>query len=102
MFPPQRLVFGIAEGTLKARLFRGRKMLESKLPPVAGSAQKPQSLRVSEGDRMNNDDLDRMLLEREEIVPSSGFVAAVMEAVQQEAVAPAPIPFPWKWALPRC
>ncbi|HEY5254460.1 MAG TPA: hypothetical protein VIJ53_07405 [Acidobacteriaceae bacterium] len=51
---------------------------------------------------MNNDDLDRMLLEREEIVPSSGFVAAVMEAVQQEAVAPAPapIPFPWKWALP--
>ena len=25
---------GIAEGTLKARLFRGRKMLESKLPPL--------------------------------------------------------------------
>ncbi|MES2219735.1 MAG: hypothetical protein V4587_02070 [Acidobacteriota bacterium] len=49
---------------------------------------------------MNNDDLDRMLLEREEIVPSSGFVASVMEAVQQEATAPAPIPFPWKWALP--
>ncbi len=49
---------------------------------------------------MNNDDLDRLLLEREEIVPSSGFVASVMEAVQQEAAAPAPIPFPWKWALP--
>ena len=49
---------------------------------------------------MNDDDLDRMLMEREEIVPSSGFVASVMEAVQQEAVAPAPIPFPWKWALP--
>lgn len=49
---------------------------------------------------MNNDDLDRMLMEREEIVPSSGFVASVMEAVQQEAAAPAPIPFPWKWALP--
>jgi hypothetical protein len=49
---------------------------------------------------MNDNDLDRMLMEREEIVPSSGFVASVMEAVQQEAAAPAPIPFPWKWALP--
>lgn len=49
---------------------------------------------------MNDEDLDRMLMERDEIVPSSGFVASVMEAVQQEATAPAPIPFPWKWALP--
>lgn len=49
---------------------------------------------------MNDHDLDRMLMEREEIVPSSGFVSSVMEAVQQEAAAPAPIPFPWKWALP--
>jgi hypothetical protein len=49
---------------------------------------------------MNDKDLDQMLMEREEIVPSSGFVAAVMEAVQQEAAAPAPIPFPWKWAVP--
>ena len=49
---------------------------------------------------MNDTDLDRMLMEREEIVPSSGFVASVMDAVQQEATAPCPIPFPWKWALP--
>lgn len=49
---------------------------------------------------MNDNDLDRLLMDREEIVPSSGFVASVMEAVQQEAAAPAPIPFPWKWALP--
>jgi hypothetical protein len=49
---------------------------------------------------MNDNDLDRMLMESEEIVPSCGFVASVMEAVQQEAAAPAPIPFPWKWALP--
>lgn len=54
---------------------------------------------------MSEDDLDRVLMEREEIVPSSGFVASVMEAVQQEAAASAPstfppIPFPWKWALP--
>jgi hypothetical protein len=47
-----------------------------------------------------NDDLDRVLMEREEIAPSSGFVASVMEAVRQEAAAPAPIAFPWKWALP--
>jgi hypothetical protein len=54
---------------------------------------------------MNDNDLDRMLTDTEEIVPSSGFVASVMEAVQQEAAASAPIPlppipFPWKWALP--
>ena len=49
---------------------------------------------------MNDNDLDRMLMDREEIVPSSGFVASVMDAVQQEAAAPAPIPFPWKWAVP--
>ena len=49
---------------------------------------------------MNDNDLDRMLMDREEIVPSSGFVASVMEAVQQEAAALAPIPFPWKWAVP--
>jgi hypothetical protein len=49
---------------------------------------------------MNDDELDQMLMEREEIVPSSGFVASVMEAVREEVAAPAPIPFPWKWALP--
>ena len=54
---------------------------------------------------MNDNGLDRMLMDREEIVPSSGFVGSVMEAVQQEAAASAPIPFPpipfpWKWALP--
>ena len=35
---------------------------------------------------MNDKDLDQLLMMREEIVPSSGgFVASVMEAVQQEA-----------------
>ena len=50
---------------------------------------------------MTNDELDRILsrsLAEEEIVPSSGFTAAVMEAVQREATAPPPIPFPWKRA----
>jgi hypothetical protein len=44
--------------------------------------------------------LDAMLASESEIVPSSGFLSAVMERVKEEASAPAPIPFPWKRALP--
>jgi len=56
-------------------------------------------------DAMNNaqrseDNLDRILLEQDTLLPSSGFAASVMDAIQQHAAAPAPIPFPWKWALP--
>jgi len=49
---------------------------------------------------MRDADLDRILSKEEEILPSSGFAASVMEAVQREAAAPPPIPFPWKRALP--
>jgi hypothetical protein len=49
---------------------------------------------------MKDPDLDRILSKEEEILPSSGFAASVMEAVQREAAAPPPIPFPWKRALP--
>jgi len=49
---------------------------------------------------MNDDDLDHMLSRQEDIVPSSGFVSNVMDAVRREASAPPPIPFPWKWAMP--
>ena len=49
---------------------------------------------------MRNDDLDRLLSREQEILPSSGFVLSVMDAVQREAAAPPPIPFPWKRALP--
>jgi hypothetical protein len=49
---------------------------------------------------MRYDDLDRMLSREDEIVPSSGFVASVMDSVRREAAMPPPIPFPWKWALP--
>ena len=49
---------------------------------------------------MQDDDIDRILSEQEEILPSSGFVASVMDAVRSEAAAPPPIPFPWKRALP--
>jgi hypothetical protein len=49
---------------------------------------------------MNHDELDRILAKRDDIQPSSGFAASVMEAVREEAAAPPPIPFPWKRALP--
>lgn len=44
--------------------------------------------------------LDRILLGEEEIIPSSGFLAATMERVRDQAAMPAPIPFPWKRAIP--
>jgi hypothetical protein len=47
----------------------------------------------------NEDEFGRIMSE-EEILPSSGFTASVMEAVRREATAPPPIPFPWKRALP--
>jgi hypothetical protein len=46
------------------------------------------------------DKVDAILASEEPIVPSSGFAAAVMQRVRQEAVAPPPIPFPWKRAIP--
>ncbi len=49
---------------------------------------------------MGHDDLDRILSTEQEIIPSSGFVASVMDAVRHDAAAPPPIPFPWKRALP--
>jgi hypothetical protein len=41
-----------------------------------------------------------ILATEEELIPSSGFAASVMERVQEEAAAPQPIPFPWKLAVP--
>jgi len=48
---------------------------------------------------MRDDDLERALGGEPDIVPSSGFVHAVMSAVHRDADAPAPIPFPWGRAL---
>ena len=45
------------------------------------------------------DSIGRILSSEEQILPSSGFLAAVMERVEEESRAPAPIPFPWKRAL---
>jgi len=44
--------------------------------------------------------VDRILAAEEKLVPSSGFMATVMERVHEEAAAPAPIPFPWKRVAP--
>jgi len=49
---------------------------------------------------INQNRMDEILATEEELVPSSGFLAAVMDRVQEEAAAPVPIPFPWKRALP--
>ena len=49
---------------------------------------------------MRHDEIDHILSREDEILPSSGFAASVMDAVRREAAAPAPIPFPWKRALP--
>ena len=46
------------------------------------------------------DPIDRILSRKEEILPSSGFTASVMDAVRREAAVPPPIPFPWKRAWP--
>jgi hypothetical protein len=50
---------------------------------------------------MTNDDLDRILSSKgDDIVPASGLIVSVMEAVRSETATPPPIPFPWKYALP--
>ena len=49
---------------------------------------------------MNHDEIDRILADDEQIVPSSGFLASVMDAVETEAALPPPLAFPWLRALP--
>jgi len=49
---------------------------------------------------MDDRGIDEILSREDSIVPSSGFVSSVMDAVRQEASVPPPIPFPWKWAIP--
>jgi hypothetical protein len=44
-------------------------------------------------------EIGAILAGEEELIPSSGFLASVMERVEQEAALPAPIPFPWKRVL---
>jgi hypothetical protein len=54
----------------------------------------------TEIDALRLSKVEEILATEEELAPSSGFLAAVMERVHEEARMPAPIPFPWKRALP--
>jgi hypothetical protein len=45
-------------------------------------------------------EIHRILATEDALIPSSGFLASVMERVREESAAPAPIKFPWKRALP--
>jgi hypothetical protein len=45
-------------------------------------------------------EIEHILASEEELIPSSGFMASVMERVEEEAAVPPPIPFPWKRAVP--
>jgi hypothetical protein len=49
---------------------------------------------------MKDEEIDRVLGGEEDVLPSSGFHASVMEAIHREATAPSPIPFPWHRGLP--
>jgi hypothetical protein len=49
---------------------------------------------------MTNERIDEILATEQELVPSSGFLASVMERVREEAAAPPPIPFPWGRFMP--
>lgn len=44
-------------------------------------------------------EIGNILTAEEKLIPSSGFMASVMERVRQEAALPPPIPFPWTWAI---
>ena len=45
-------------------------------------------------------EIDHILATEGELIPSSGFMASVMERVEDEAAAPPPIPFSWMRAVP--
>jgi hypothetical protein len=50
---------------------------------------------------MTDNELDRILSSNDDdILPSSGLVACVMDAVRSESATPPPISFPWKRAVP--
>ncbi len=55
---------------------------------------------LGDGKEMSASPIDRILAGEEELVPASGFVASVMERIQEEARVPAPMAFPWRRAVP--
>jgi hypothetical protein len=51
-------------------------------------------------DEASTPHIDNILATEDALIPSSGFLASVMERVREEAAAPPPIPFPWKRTIP--
>src|SRR2546423_4272198 len=49
---------------------------------------------------MRYDAVDRILSKEQQIIPSAGFIMAVMGAGRGGRAVPPPIPFPWRRALP--
>jgi hypothetical protein len=49
---------------------------------------------------MKDEMLDRILANEEELVPSSGFAASVMDRILEEIAAPPFTSFPWRRAVP--
>lgn len=45
-------------------------------------------------------EIEAILAAEQPLIPSSGFLASVMESVRQEATAPPALSFPWMRALP--
>lgn len=62
-------------------------------------AMRIRSMENAESTRVDAE-VERILATEAELIPSSGFMASVMERVEEEAAMPAPIPFPWKRAVP--
>jgi len=60
----------------------------------------PKQREAIDGAAKDLAEIDHLLASEEELIPSSGFLASVMERVHEEAAAPAPILFPWKRAIP--
>ena len=94
---------GVPEGTVKAQAVSRARNSAQQAAATAGSVEAEGGM-MPEGNGME-DELDRMLSTRDEIVPSSGFVMSVMDAVRHEAAVsePTPLPpiaFPWLRALP--
>jgi hypothetical protein len=54
----------------------------------------------NDSEEMELSRIDHILASEEPLIPSSGFLASVMERVHEEATAPPPIPFPWKRTVP--
>ena len=65
-----------------------------------GDRMKKSDLAMASDLAMTSERIDGILASEEDLVPSSGFLAAVMERVQEESAVPPPIPFPWKRAAP--